>query len=564
MTVGDTITIDSGSNAETRKIVSIGTAAGNTTTMWQPVPEGPVLTIPAGSTAVPVTSIAGFAVGEKIGIGYGATYPSIAKVLEKYEVVTVTAIGKPGTQAFLGADVKTGATNIKVTSVANITAGDKIRLDIDSVGHGIETVTVTKVGTQSSRTSLAANASAGATNVNVRNVNGFVVGDKLTIGTPANQETVTIAAVGSAGQTVVDFTPALAKAHLNREDVVAHGTGLDLSAPLKFNHAANLPFSVRGTGISFKPATAFAHSSNEPVQPLGTGITLDRPLAKAHAIDGVVRNELITTAGYQGVRAPNQWFGGPTLSTNSGSIVLRDAAGLVVDSLNYGGLVDPWASEGYQSTSGAGESGCRAPTPSAGGRGGGPAAAVASPHRSAGRFPDGYDSDSNCTDFLLQSATTLSAASPAGATNIKVANVADFAAGQTIIIDTGANLETGVLASVGTAGASTASTAINVGATVIPVATAAGFSAGQTITVDSGTNLETAVVGSTTGGGRGGGGATITVTAPLRFAHAPGIQVSGSGVTLNAALAKAHASGAQIAGNVPTPGAPNQYYRARK
>jgi hypothetical protein len=200
MTVGDTITIDSGSNAETRKIVSIGTAAGNTTTMWQPVPEGPVLTIPAGSTAVPVTSIAGFAVGEKIGIGYGATYPSIAKVLEKYEVVTVTAIGKPGTQAFLGADVKTGATNIKVTSVANITAGDKIRLDIDSVGHGIETVTVTKVGTQSSRTSLAANASAGATNVNVRNVNGFVVGDKLTIGTPANQETVTIAAVARRGR----------------------------------------------------------------------------------------------------------------------------------------------------------------------------------------------------------------------------------------------------------------------------------------------------------------------------------------------------------------------------
>ena len=55
------------------------------------------------------------------------------------------------------------------------------------------------------------------------------------------------------------------------------GTGLDLAAPLKFNHAANLPFSDRGTGISFAPATAFAHSSNEPVQPLSTGITLDRP-----------------------------------------------------------------------------------------------------------------------------------------------------------------------------------------------------------------------------------------------------------------------------------------------
>jgi hypothetical protein len=83
-------------------------------------------------------------------------------------------------------------------------------------------------------------------------------------------------------------------------------------------------------------------------------------------------------------------------------------------------------------------------------------------------FPDGLDTDSNCTDFLLQPATTSSGASAAGATNIKVAS-------------------------------------------------GAGFSAGQTITIDSGANLETAVVASTTGGGRGA--ATITVTAPLTLAH---------------------------------------------
>ena len=64
--------------------------------------------------------------------------------MEQYEVATVTAVGKPGTQAYLGADAPAGATNIKVTSVANISVGDKIRLDIDSVGHGIETVTVTR------------------------------------------------------------------------------------------------------------------------------------------------------------------------------------------------------------------------------------------------------------------------------------------------------------------------------------------------------------------------------------------------------------------------------------
>ena len=163
----------------------------------------------------------------------------------------------------------------------------------------------------------------------------------------------------------------------------------------------------------------------------------------------------------------------------------------------------------------------------------------------------------------------LSLDSAAGANNIKVASVADFAAGQTINIDSGANRETAVIASVGTAGGTTVGTATDVGATAIPVANAAGFSAGQTITIDSGTNLETAVVASVTGGGRGrggfggggGGGASITVAAPLTNAHAVGAQVSGSGITLTTALTKAHATGAQVGGNGPTPGAPNQYAR---
>ena len=576
MNVGDSISIDTGSGVETRRIASIGTAASNSTTLWQPLPEGPVITIPAGSTNVPVTNVAGFVVGEKIALGYGATYPAVAKAIERYEVVTVSAVGKPGTQALLGADAPAGSTNIKVTSVANISAGDKITLDIDSVGHGIETVTVARVGTQSIRGALSADASAGATNIKVR-VRGpfggsqggvpFVVGNKLTIGTPANHETVTITAIGASDPagTAVHFTPALTHAHPNGEGVVDQGTGLDLAAPLKFHHAANLPFSARGTGISFAPETAFAHSSNEPVQALGTGIKLDGPLDKDHAIEAVVRDAAVTTAGYLGTPAPNQWFGGPALSPLAGSMVLRDAGGRVVDSLNYGGLVDPWAAEGYQGTSGAGQSGCHVASPGPGRGGRGPfAAAAAETNRSAGRFPDGADTDSNCNDFLLQPATTLSAAATAGATNIKVASVADFDAGQTIMVDTGASLETAVIATVGTAGATTVGAATNVGATLIPVANGFGFTAGQTITIDSGVNQETAVVASASGGRGGrGGGATISVAAPLHSGHAAGAQVSGTGITLTAALTKAHASGAQVDASLPTPGAPNQYYRRR-
>ena len=167
-------------------------ASGNVSTpLWQPLPDGPI-TVPAGSTNVPVTSTSGFKVGQKMAIGYGHTL----------ETATVTAIGTPGTQAHLAAAASAGATSIKVTSTSNITAGDTIRLDI---------------GTRT--------------------------------------ETVTVASVGTSG---------------------AGGTGLTLTAPLKFDHASNLPFSDRGTGITFSPATRFAHSSNEPVQALGSSITLDK------------------------------------------------------------------------------------------------------------------------------------------------------------------------------------------------------------------------------------------------------------------------------------------------
>src|SRR6266704_2063190 len=301
--------LDSSGNGHNATIISPGNVS---TPLWQPLPDGPIITVPAGSTNVPVTSTSGFKVGQKLAIGYGDTL----------ETATVTAVGKPGTQARLAAAASAGATNIKVTSSSNITASDKIRLDI---------------------------------------------GSKI--------ETVTVASVGTSG---------------------AGGTGLTLTAPLKFDHAANLPFSNRGTDVTFSPATRFAHSSNEPVQALGSSITLDKPLGSSHAINAPVVDAAVTNAGYQGPPAPDQWFGGPALSTSAGSIVLHDARGLAADSLNYGGIVDPPAAEGYQGAAGAWQGGCVVTTPgTASGAG-----------RSASRIPDGTDTDSNCTDFVRTNHTT--------------------------------------------------------------------------------------------------------------------------------------------------------------
>jgi hypothetical protein len=566
---GDTITVGNGSDAETRTVANVDTAATNHTTLWQPLPEGPVITIPPGSTNVPVMSVAGFKVGEKIALGYGATYPSVARDVEKYEVATVTSVGKPGTQAYLVADASAGATTLQVTSATDISVGDKIRLDIESAGHGIETVTVARVGTAAGRTNLSADANSGSRKIEVRSRQGFAVGGKIIIGTPANSEAVTVTAVGADGSNgaEVEFTPALVRAHIRDEWVVAPGTGLELAAPLRFTHAANLPFSDRGTGISFQPATAFAHSSNEPVQALGSGITLDNPLARDHAIHAAVRDAAVTTAGYQGMPAPNLWFGGPefttasplfgrTITVREGSMVLRDAFGLVVDSLNYGGLVDPWAAGGDQAESGMEKNGCYVPAPGQGG-GFGPAATQGATNSSAGRFPDGVDTGSNCRDFRTQAATTLSIAGMTGAANIKVARIEGFEPQQKIMIDTGAKQETTVIATVGTAGGTTVRAATVAGASTLPIVSAIGFSGGQSITIDGGANSETAVIESVARFPT----PVITVTAPLAHSHAADALVSGTGLTLMAPLTHAHSSGAEVTDNLPTPGAPNHYER---
>jgi hypothetical protein len=211
------------------------------------------------------------------------------------------------------------------------------------------------------------------------------------------------------------------------------------------------------------------------VLPLGTGITLDSPLMKDHAIDAVVHDAAVTTAGYQGTQRPTSGLVARSFRWRR-HMVLRDAAGLVVDSLNYGlssrsvgfrGLPRHFRNRRE-----------RLPRAYAGvgaGRGGGRPLCLPARPTEARALPDGLDTDSNCTDFLLQAATSLPASSAAGATNIKVPDVADFRAGQTILIDAGPNLESAVIATVGTAGATTVGTATTSAPLLSQCAGGAGF-----------------------------------------------------------------------------------------
>ena len=175
-------------------------------------------------------------------------------------------------------------------------------------------------------------------------------------------------------------------------------------------------------------------------------------------------------------------------------------------------------------------------------------------NRSAGRFPDGADTDSNCTDFVVAPATVLPFGSPEGSTTIKVASVAGFHAGDEVLIGTGADEERGMIASVGTPGATTTTKEAPAGATTIPVASPFGFERGQNISVGTGADAETVMIASI----RRFEGFAIEVTTPLKQAHGAGSQVSGTGLTLRSAVARAHAAGAQVRFNLPTPGTANQ------
>ncbi len=478
---GEQVSVD----GENRMIKSVGTAATAPTVIFIPVSTGPRLIVPAGATNIPVMNAAGFTVGDKIGIDAGG----------RHEIVTVTAVGKAGTQTTLAVAAKNGDTIIKVAAVANLT-----------------------------------------------------VGDMLTVGTGARMEKVKVASIGTLGAT---------------------GTGVTLAAPLKNDNMVGVDVAGPGTGISFASVTKFAHTSGDAVQALGSGITLDRPLSRGHAYGAPVINGTAKVDGYRGP-APNQWFGG-ALAIRGGSIALTDTSGkVVVDAIVYGSQQSNSSASGpvtspelatLEGLQGGG--GCIAVIPGAGsGPGAAATAAAASapgaPNRSIGRFPDGHDTDSLCSDFVVQPATSLPEGAEAGATNIKVASVADFVAGQSVMIDSGASMESVIIVSVGTAGATRTSAAVEAGVSVIPIAAAGGFAPGQTITIDSGANQEMAVVAAS-GGGRGG--ARLTVSAPLRFAHVTGVPISGSGITLASGLTKPHVAGAAVMTDLPTPGASNKYSR---
>jgi hypothetical protein len=294
---------------------------------------------------------------------------------------------------------------------------------------------------------------------------------------------------------------------------------------------------------------------------------LDRPLTRAHDTDDVVRVATVTTAGFQG--KPDQWFGGPAISREAGSMVLRDAAGHVVDSLNYGDLVDPWASGGLRGAAGKAAT-CHADAPGVpaarawdrplpGIPFSGAVAQVDPTQGSTGRYPDGQDSDNDCTDFVT-AASIRTGGAAAGATRVSVVTTGHLAPGQTVVLDAGADAETLTVATVGSSGITRASASADKGATVVRVDDPHPFAVGQAIVVGSGADEETGVVAAVDTTWRAG---KLTLKAPLARAHDAGASVAGTGIAFTGPIAKAHPAGTVMTatGDLATPGAPNRHVR---
>ena len=101
-------------------------------TIFIPVSTGPKLIFPAGTTVLPATSVAGFEVGQRMGIDLGG----------HYEEVTVTQVGTPATQTNLAQPAHAGDTQLTIVGTSHFKPGSELTID---TGDRKETVQVKQV-----------------------------------------------------------------------------------------------------------------------------------------------------------------------------------------------------------------------------------------------------------------------------------------------------------------------------------------------------------------------------------------------------------------------------------
>jgi hypothetical protein len=140
----------------------------------------------------------------------------------------------------------TGATNIKVASVEDLTVGQKIIIDI---GANSETAIIKTIGTTGGAT-IGTATKVGTTVIPIDRVEGFSTGQIITIDSDTNLETAVVASTTSG-----------------RRRFGFHGTSpidsITVTMPLTIEHAVGA--QVSGSGITFAAPLTKAHENGTQV-----------------------------------------------------------------------------------------------------------------------------------------------------------------------------------------------------------------------------------------------------------------------------------------------------------
>ncbi|GAA4489938.1 hypothetical protein GCM10023191_021480 [Actinoallomurus oryzae] len=209
--------------------------------------------MPSGATDVQLSNIAGLAAGDRITLGSGADA----------DTVTIKRVGTSAGCTTVATDTAAGATAVSVTDVPDgLRTGDKI---VFGSGADQDVATVTGLGTQSMKSTLYAAAAAGATSVMVANDMNLDPGGTVVIGFGSGQETRKLTKVASSGSG-------------------KPGT-LTFDTPLERAHARGAATATPGSGITVKPAPAHPHPAGELVRRDGISATptVVTPAPHAHS-----------------------------------------------------------------------------------------------------------------------------------------------------------------------------------------------------------------------------------------------------------------------------------------
>ena len=367
----------------------------------------------------------------------------------------------------LTAPAAAGDTNVKVSSVASYYLGGAINIDTGDGGDRLESRTITAIGTAPASTTLAVPAAAGDTNVKVNSVTGLAVGAPLNIGS----HTATISQVGTAA---VNTT-------LSAATIVGEAP----PAPPTLTGASWI-WNVAGHNTSTPAGTAYMRKTFSVADPASIARATLRVTADDSHVT-YVNGQQVAVSG----TGNNAW--------QTSQIV--DVKPLLVAGTNVIAIAGTNA-----------------------GSGGGTIAVLA------------LDALRITTDTTWKALAGTPATPPAGWNTAAFDDSSwpvAFSAGQYGVTPWNQNVQTPATPD----------------PSVLRVASVTGFQVGDTVTVDSGPNLETRTV--TTVGTAGATGTGIRLNAPLTIVHAQGASVRdltrpGTGVTFAPALTQAFAEGAAV------------------